>query len=95
MLHGLEILLAGLAIAVVFIGSYYFVGQLLDVATAANTAANTVANIDVRLTLQGLLADLLILVVGVELAIMLIKRTPESLIEIMFFCGGSQADCQK
>ena len=75
--HGLEILLAALVIMAVLIGSYFFLAQLLDVAVATS--------IDVKMTLEELLSDLLILVVGVELAIMLIKRTPESLIEIMFF----------
>ena len=34
---------------------------------------------------EEVLSDILLLVVGVELAIMLIRRTPESLIEVMFF----------
>ena len=36
-------------------------------------------------TLEGLFSDILLLVVGVELAIMLIRRTPESLVEVIFF----------
>ena len=34
---------------------------------------------------EDILSDVLLLVVGIELAIMLIRRTPESLIEAMFF----------
>jgi len=76
-LHGLEFLLAALAIVVVLIGSYFFLIKLLDLAAATS--------VEVKATLESVLSDLLILVVGVELAIMLIKRTPESLIEIMYF----------
>ena len=36
-------------------------------------------------TFEDLMADILILVIGVELAIMLVRRTPESLVEVMFF----------
>ena len=35
--------------------------------------------------LEQILADILLVVVGFELAIMLIKRTPESLVDVMFF----------
>jgi hypothetical protein len=35
--------------------------------------------------IEHLLADILLIVVGFELAIMLIKRTPESLVDVMFF----------
>jgi hypothetical protein len=34
---------------------------------------------------EHILADILLIVVGFELAIMLIKRTPESLVDVMFF----------
>ena len=39
----------------------------------------------IQLALQELLSDILLLVVGVELAIMLVRRTPESLVEVIFF----------
>jgi hypothetical protein len=36
-------------------------------------------------TLEGILSDILLLVVGIELVIMLVRRTPESLVEVIFF----------
>ncbi len=36
-------------------------------------------------TLEGIFSDILLLVVGIELAIMLVRRTPESLVEVIFF----------
>ncbi len=35
--------------------------------------------------LEGIFSDILLLVVGIELAIMLVRRTPESLVEVIFF----------
>ena len=34
---------------------------------------------------EDVLSDILLLVVGIELAIMLVKRNPTSLVEVMFF----------
>jgi hypothetical protein len=34
---------------------------------------------------EEVLSSILLLVVGVELAILLVRRTPESLVEVMFF----------
>jgi hypothetical protein len=38
-----------------------------------------------RKTIEEVLSDILLLVVGVELAIMLIRRRPEDLVDIIFF----------
>lgn len=39
----------------------------------------------IQKTLEALLSDILLLVVGIELAILLVSRTPEGLVEVMFF----------
>jgi hypothetical protein len=77
-LHWIEVLLAVLSLVYVFIG---FIILLFEIPAA--TAL--IGSHGVKGSLEGILSDILLLVVGVELAIMLVRRTPESLVEVMFF----------
>ncbi len=78
LLHWFEVGLAGLSVVFVALGAVYLLQELghfdLDL-----------VKYGLHTQFEGLLADILLLVVGIELAIMLVRRTPESLIEVMFF----------
>ena len=78
LLHWIEVTLAAVSVAFVAIGIAYLIGQLLGFSAAVEQA-------DLQTSFEELLSDILLLVVGVELALMLVRRTPESLIEVMFF----------
>jgi hypothetical protein len=78
LLHWLEVALAGISVAFVAIGGMYLVGELFGF-------SESVAGGDLQTKFEDLLSDILLLVVGIELALMLVRRTPESLIEVMFF----------
>lgn len=78
LLHWFEVALAGVSVAFVAIGVIYLIGQLFGFGDA-------VASSDLQTSFEKLLSDILLLVVGIELALMLVRRTPESLIEVMFF----------
>ncbi len=77
LLHWLEIILAVTSVVVVIVGFYFYSKELGHFVTADNP--------DIHHIIEELLSDILLLVVGIELAVMLIKKTPESLVEIMFF----------
>lgn len=77
-LYGLEALIACGAIAVVVLGAI----QLVKLAPGVG---RTEGIQDFFTVFEGLLSALLLLIVGVELAILLILHRPESLVEIMFF----------
>jgi hypothetical protein len=78
MLHWMEVALAGVSVAFVAIGGIYLVGELFGF-------SESVAESNLQTSFEVLLSDILLLVVGIELALMLVRRTPESLIEVMFF----------
>lgn len=78
LLHWIEVALAAVSVAFVAIGIAYLIGQLLGFSGAVEQS-------DIQTSFEELLSDILLLVVGVELALMLVRRTPESLIEVMFF----------
>ena len=78
LLHWFEVILAAVSIAFVAIGILYLAGQLFGFNAA-------VEQTNLQTSFEELLSDILLLVVGVELALMLVRRTPESLIEVMFF----------
>ena len=77
-LHILEILLAALAVAFVIIGTWSIAREIPDFFDKAGEAP-------IGTDFEVILSEILLLVVGIEFGIMLIKRTPESLIEVMFF----------
>jgi hypothetical protein len=77
-LHLFEIGVAILSIVFVAIGLFYLSGEILHF-------THHVQEHSLHHVLEELLADILLLVIGIELAIMLIRRTPESLVEVMFF----------
>jgi len=77
-LHWLEAMIAFGAIAVVLVGG----GQLLWIVAGLSCPANMQEFVQV---FEELLSGLLLLIVGVEVALVLILRRPENLIEIMFF----------
>lgn len=77
-LHWVEVLLAGLSVAFVAIGIFYLVGELLHF-------QDGIEELSLHTSFEELLSDVLLLVVGIELALMLVRRTPESLIEVMYF----------
>ena len=76
--HWLEVILAFCAVAVVLIGAVYLFRLFVAKGFPHELAAFSSM-------FEDILSALLLLVVGVELAIMLCLRRPESLIEIMFF----------
>jgi hypothetical protein len=77
-LHWLEVGLAALSVAFVGVGVFFLLAELLHFGdTLRETTLNT--------SFEEVLSDILLLVVGVELALMLVRRTPDSLIEVMFF----------
>ena len=78
LLHWFEVALAGVSVTFVAIGVVYLTGELFGF-------NNSVADTSLHTTFENLLSDILLLVVGIELALMLVRRTPESLIEVMFF----------
>ncbi len=78
LLHWLEVVLAFCAVAVVLIGVVYLFKMFIATGFPDELA-------EFSEMFENILSALLLLVVGVELAIMLCLRRPESLIEIMFF----------
>ncbi len=75
-LHWVEVGLAALSVAFVAVGVLFLLAELLQFG-ARDTTLHT--------SFEEVLSDILLLVVGVELALMLVRRTPDSLIEVMFF----------
>jgi hypothetical protein len=77
-LHWVEVGLATLSLVFVIYGIIFLVGEL----THFN---DLISRESLHIVFEDLLSDILLLVVGIELAIMLVRRTPESLVEVMFF----------
>lgn len=77
-LRWLEVCLAAVSIIVVIVGICFLLGQFVDF-------WDNLSHAGLRTTIENVLGDILLLVVGVELAIMLVRRTPEDLVEIIFF----------
>ena len=78
LLHWFEVALAGISVAFVAVGTLFLLSELLHFRGA-------IEQTNLHTSYEELLADILLLVVGIELALMLVRRTPESLIEVMFF----------
>jgi len=78
LLHWLEIVVASIAIVFVVIGT---VSLILGISSFWAELGQE----GIQQTFQRILSDILLLVVGIELAILLVRRTPESLVEVMFF----------
>ena len=70
--------MAGLSIVVVIVGICFLLGELVDF-------WDDLSHNGLRKTIEDVLANILLLVVGVELAIMLVRRRPEDLVDIIFF----------
>ncbi len=77
-LHWFEVLMAALTVFFVALGTMYLVGEI-------SHFDSLIDKLGLHQGFEELLSDILLLVVGIELAIMLIRRTPESLVEVMFF----------
>ena len=77
-LRWLEVCLAGVSIIVVVVGVCFLLGELVDF-------WDNLGHFGLRTTIENVLSDILLLVVGVELAIMLVRRRPEDLVDIIFF----------
>ena len=77
-LHWFEVILAGISVAFVAIGVIYLTAELFHF-------RESIEQTNLHTSYEELLSDILLLVVGIELALMLVRRTPESLIEVMFF----------
>ena len=82
-LRGMEVCLAGISIIVVIVGICFLLSHLLNfwddlIATGLSQS------------MKNTLSDILLLVVGVELAIMLVRRRPEDLVDIIFFVIARQ-----
>tara|TARA_Y100000310_G_scaffold332031_1_gene406775 strand:- start:1136 stop:1588 length:453 start_codon:yes stop_codon:yes gene_type:complete len=75
-LHWIEVLIAILVIAFV----------LFSIITLVQSGTFTVlTGEDFYLNFEGVLSDILLIIIGIELAILLIRRSPESVLELMFF----------
>lgn len=77
-LHWIEFFIALVSIVFVFLGIFQLITEIPNFQSA-------IGEHGVQQGFKDILADILLLVVGIELAIMLIRRTPESLVEVMFF----------
>ena len=77
-LHWFEVVLAAISVAFVAIGVLYLLAELLHFREAIQESS-------LHTSYEELLSDILLLVVGIELALMLVRRTPDALIEVMFF----------
>ena len=77
-LRWLEVCLAGVSIIVVIVGICFLLGELVDF-------WDKLDHNGLQATMENVLSNILLLVVGVELAIMLIRRRPEDLVDIIFF----------
>jgi len=77
-LHWFEVVLAAISVAFVAIGVLYLLAELLHFREA-------IEETNLHNSYEELLSDILLLVVGIELALMLVRRTPDALIEVMFF----------
>ncbi len=77
-LHWFEVGLAALSVVFVGLGVLFLLGELLDF-------QQTLVDTTLHNSFEDVLSDILLLVVGIELALMLVRRTPEALIEVMFF----------
>ena len=78
LLHWFEVALAGISVAFVAVGVLVLLGEFLHFRGAIEESS-------LHTSYEELLSDILLLVVGIEMALMLVNRTPESLIEVMFF----------
>ena len=78
LLHWFEVALAGISVAFVAVGVLVLLGEFLHF-------RGTIEESSLHTSYEELLSDILLLVVGIEMALMLVNRTPESLIEVMFF----------
>jgi len=76
LLHWIEVLIAILVIVFVVFG----VINIVQSGVYAKLGGE-----DFYHNFEGVLSDILLIVIGVELAILLIKRRPESVVELMFF----------
>ncbi len=79
LLHWLEILIAVLVIAFVVIGGIAIVQNVIGM------DFSHLGGTEFYHTFEGLLSNVLLIIIGIELAILLIRRSPESLVEVMFF----------
>ena len=78
-LHWLEIIIAVLVI------SFVIVGAIAIIISAKDLHFTKIGADGFYHTFEGLLSNILLIIIGVELAILLIRRSPESLVEVMFF----------
>lgn len=76
LLHWIEIIIAVLVIIFVAYGILIM---------AQGVTYNHLGSGDFYHTFEDILSDILLIIIGVELAILLIRRSPESLVEVMFF----------
>lgn len=77
-LHWFEVGLAALSVIFVAFGVLFLLGEMLHF-------RETLEQTTLTTSFEEVLSDILLLVVGIELALMLVRRTPEALIEVMFF----------
>ena len=73
-----ELIIAGLAVMLVLLGAVYLVREI-------PTFWQDMLHHALHGALEEFLSDILLVVVGVELVIMLILRTPESILDVMLF----------
>jgi len=78
LLHWLEIVVAVVAVVFVVLGT---VNLVLNIGGFWGGLSDS----GIHTVFEDVLSEILLLVVGIELAILLVRRTPESLVEVMFF----------
>ena len=77
-LHWFEVGIGAICVVFVGLGTVYLLAE-------GTHFHETLKTVGLHTGFEELLSDILLLVVGIELAIMLVRRTPESLVEVMFF----------
>ena len=77
-LRWLEVCLAGVSIIVVIVGICFLLSGLVGF-------WDDLSKTGMQGTIENVFSDILLIVVGIELAIMLVRRRPEDLVDIIFF----------
>lgn len=77
-LHYFEVFLALVTVIFVVLGTFLLIVDIPEFYNLINENG-------ILESFEEILSNILLLVVGIELAILLCKRTPESLIEVIFF----------
>lgn len=78
LLHWMEIIVAIVAIVVALIG-------VISIISSLQLTNLIQSHEEFYINFETLFSNILLIIIGLELAILLIRRSPESLVEVMFF----------